>query len=467
MNWLYKLFSKNEDEEDATPESAEAPQGNSNLSSTSVFEGLEGIRFGRYSDNNKSKAKTQSWYKAEDRFKEKKYTEALEAFFEYLRDDEDENVNVKQDGDKFVFTILQGSKKVHGEIDGDLIKATSPLATMQQPHTAVMRRLLEINYSLYYSHSGMDADNTLHMVFTADVPSTNPSKLYYGLRELATKADRQDDLLISDFSSLTPTDQDHVTPLPEKELDIKYKYFRQWIEQTLARIGDLNQDSFSGAIAYLLLTLIYRIDFLLQPESRLLTELEKINGFYWDKKDELALVERNQMMKEGIRKLLDLSREDFGKSFFRSKSTFSIATPPKADKVRDHIVSANRDSNWYVENKYPDIALVITEYGLVYNQFLYSMPKLQTDLIRIYMAVMHAAFFAELGMKTNLYNAQTGILNQAHIVKAIDEAVEGYADKFKSMKWEHDRISYRSLYEFGIDFSEQIASLNLETKREG
>ncbi|HRO42215.1 MAG TPA: hypothetical protein PL009_05240 [Flavipsychrobacter sp.] len=466
MNWLYKLFGSKDQEDDTSANESNGLAKVDNHSGVWIFAGLEDIRFGRYSDNNKSQKKTQSWYIAEDRFKEKNYTEAFVAFFDYLRDDEEDNVIVIQDGNSFTFTLFQGSKKVHGEINTETINAKSPLAEMVHPSTAVMRRLLEINYSLYYSHSGMDNGNTLYMVFIADVPSTNPSKLYYGFRELATKSDRQDDLLLSDFSSLKPTDHEHLRLLPEAELEVKYKYFKKWIEETLARVSELNQDSFSGAIAYLLLTLIYRIDFLMQPEAKLLSALEKINGLYWDKKNEIALVERNQMMKDAIRKLLDISKEDFSKSLYKSKSTFSIATPPKADKARDHIISANKDSNWYVENKYSDIALVINEYGMVYNQFLYSMPKLQTDLITIYMAVMHADFFAELGMKEKLYDAEKKQFASDLITGATDYAIEKYKDKFRNMKWDHSQISFSNLYEFGIDFSEQLSNLNLETKRD-
>lgn len=468
MNWIDKLFGKLTSKEKNTqdgPKTNGLPAASS-ATAGSVFAGLEGIRFGRYSDNNKSQKKTQSWYQAEDKYKEKKYTEAIVSFFDYLKDDEENNVIMEQDGDNFTFTIFQGSKKVHGTINKGVVNANSPLAVMETPSTAVMRRLLEMNYSLYYSHSGMDDGNTLYMVFISDVATTNPSKLYYGLRELATKADRQDDLLLTDFAQLKPTDHEHVQPVTGHELDVKYKYFRQWIEETLKRLTDLNADSFSGSIAYLLLTLIYRIDFLILPEAKLLAEMEKINGMYWDKKDEIALVERNQMMKDAIRKLLDISKDDFAKSLYHSKSSFSIATPPKSDKVRDHISSANKDSNWYVENKYPDIALVINEYGMLYNQFIYSMPRVQTDLVQIYMAIMHADFFSELGMKTKLYDKEKKEFNKEAIKSAIDQALEKYKDKFKSMKWDHNRISYDSLYDFGTDFSELLSGLNLETKRD-
>ncbi len=468
MNWLYKLLGIKDD----TPpkSSANGKLRNDITNQESILPGpdltrIGHIRLGRYSDNNKSHEKTLSWYIAEDKFKEKKYTEALEAFFEYLRDEPEDNMLLTREGDRFDFTLLQGSKKVHGTIDGGKIVAKAPLALMEQPSTAVMRRLLEMNYSLYYSHSGMDEGNTLYMVFLSDIASTNPSKLYYGLRELATKADRQDDLLLADFSGLQATDSEHIQFLPEHELEIKFRYFRKWIGETLDSVSELNQDSFSGAIAYLLLTLIYRIDFLMQPESRLLAELEKINGLYWDKKDEITLVERNQMMKDAIRKLLDFSKEDFSRSLYRSKSTFSIAAPPKAEKVRDHIMSANKDSRWYIENKYPHIALVINEYGMLYNQFIYSMPKVQTELVALYMIIRHHEYFRELGMTVNFLNTINNELHQTTIKTTINQIIERYQQKFKQLKWNNNEISYTSLYDFGIDISEQIAGLNLEIKR--
>src|SRR5215217_6959266 len=50
------------------------------------------IFFGRYSDNNKSVEKVEKWNEAEALFKEKQYHNSIAAFFEYLRDEEVDNV---------------------------------------------------------------------------------------------------------------------------------------------------------------------------------------------------------------------------------------------------------------------------------------------------------------------------------------------------------------------------------------
>lgn len=460
LNWLNKLLGKNENDTQAKI-SGQAKRVNME----SPFAPLKDIRFGRYSDNNKTLKKTQCWYKAEDLYKEKRYAESFEALFEYLRDDAEDNVHFRQDGDKFTFDLIQGSRKIYGESDGRMIVAKVPLAIMENPATAIMRRLLEMNYVLYYSRTAMAEDNTLYMVFDSEVTTASPNKMYYGLRELATKGDRQDDLLLADFNTLKIADKEHCRPLDKNELDIKYRFFRKWIEETLVRVDELNQDSFSGAIAYVLLGTVYLVDFLMIPESKLLSDLEHIHSLYWEKKDEIPLVERNKMIKDALKKLLNLTQEEFAQYVYWSSGTFAISTPHKQEKVREYIINANRDAQWYVENKYPDIALRITQYGVLYSHFIYSMPKVLTDLTTIYLAVVHADYFEALGMKEKLYDNEKKTFNEEAIKAAIDEAIDRFRDKYKEMNWNHDKVSYTNLFEFGTSFSEQMSRLNLETRR--
>lgn len=465
MRWINKILGKKEEETRANGKHNGA--ANKNLAPGKyLFAGLEGTCFGRYSDNNKTLAKTQAWYRSEDLFKEKKFHESFAAFFEYLRDEEEDNVHFKQDGDKFTFDLLQGSKKVTGKCDGKTIVCCVPLAMMAEPNTAVMRKLLDMNFSLYYSRTALKEDGTLYMIFDTDVNSASTSKMYYALRELATKADRQDDILLADFNTLKAVGTDHIVPLTPHELDFKFRYFQTWIREGLAKIDELNQDSFSGAIAYLLPGILYRIDFLIVPEAKILAEIERISGIYWTRKEDTTLVERNQMMKDAIRKMLDTTtKEQFAASVYHSKSTFSISAPPKPDKMRDNIYNANKDARWYVDNKYPEIALALVEYGMVYNQFTYSMPSVLTELTSVFMAVRHGDYYRECGMKPVLYNPEDKKFDKQTIEDAIEGILSRYREKFKNLKWDFSRMRYDGLYEFAVSFTELMTNINLETKR--
>src|SRR5256885_6147697 len=164
-----------------------------------------GLQFGRYSDNNKTVSKVEKWNAAEGLFKEKKYFQSIDAFFQYLKDDELDNVINTQNGKSGTFEFYQGSKIIRGKYDEVSFEGEAVLALMPQPSVPVMRRLLEMNFALYYTRYALDGEK-IYMFFDSDIETANPSKLYYGLKELATKADKQDDLLVQDFTTLNPVD---------------------------------------------------------------------------------------------------------------------------------------------------------------------------------------------------------------------------------------------------------------------
>src|SRR4030095_918672 len=81
------------------------------------------IQFGRYSDNNKPVPKVNRWTEADNLHKAKKYTEELDAFFEYLRDDSIQNVAYERNGAEGRLHLYQGSKIVRGHFHNEIVKA--------------------------------------------------------------------------------------------------------------------------------------------------------------------------------------------------------------------------------------------------------------------------------------------------------------------------------------------------------
>ena len=304
-----------------------------------------GILFGRYSDNNKSVEKVEKWSEADELFKQKKYKESIETFFAYLRDNDLENVVLKTNSSGGTFHFYQGSKIIKGFYNAEIFEAEVVLAVMPQPSVPVMRRLLEMNFNLYYSRYAIN-DSKLCMLFDSDIETANPSKLYYGLKELATKADKQDDLLVQDFTTLIPTGIEHLIEIPEEEKEIKYRYFQKWIKETLDIIESIDVDKFSGGIAYILLALAYRMDYLIIPQGKLLRDIEKIVEIYF-RKDDRLVTEKNQDMIDLFMKLSARSPEEFYPHLFRSLYTFSIVNPQNHKTISDAIYNANQNINWY------------------------------------------------------------------------------------------------------------------------
>jgi hypothetical protein len=421
-----------------------------------------GIRFGRYSDNNKIVEKVERWNEAESLFKEKKYYESLNAFFDYLRDDEEDNVFHKQEGTKGTFWFYQGSKLVRGFYNDEFLEAEVHLAKMPQPGVPVMRRLLEMNFNLYYSRYTLNEDK-IAMLFDSDIETANPSKLYYGLKELATKADKQDDLLVHDFVNLMPTDNEHIIEIPEDEKAIRLKYFKIWIQDTLDLAASIDADKFSGGIAYLLLALAYRIDYLIVPEGKLLSELEKIVEIYF-RKDDRQVTEKNEEMMEGYRKLLLKDKEEFYPYLFRSKYTFSIVTPQNYKTISDSIFNANQNIAWYRENKLTNIAAQISEYGLSYCQYSYSLPRPISELFQLFMHVNYGNYFRELGFKNGLYNEDTREYDKDAIISRIKSIEQKWKNKYPEFDFKTDKLKFENKVAFNQSFTTEVEYLNLETK---
>jgi hypothetical protein len=418
------------------------------------------IPVGRYSDNNKSVEKVQRWTDADDLFKEKEYMKSIEAFFDYLCDDEQQNVQLQRHNGSLNFMLYQGSKIVRGKIENERITAEAAIAIMPEASIPVMRRLLEMDFHLYYSRYALK-DNVIMMIFGSDVVTATPNKLYYGLKELATKADKQDDLLISEFKFLQPVDIDHIVPLSDQEKEIKYTFLQKWIRDTLDYIETLDSEKFSGGISYLLLTLVFRIDYMIAPEGKFLSELEKIASSYYSK-DDKSSPERNPVMIEGFKKLLNKPKEEIFSQFFRSKYTFAIVVPHNMKAVSEAIQTALQNMTWYRDNNYPDIANKVMEYGFAYSQYSYSLPKPLSDLFRLFMVINYGEYFKTLGFQANYYDEEKNSFNEDAIDDRIDSIIYYWKPKYPSLAFKTKKLKFDTLVNFNQSFLQEVAELNFE-----
>ena len=420
------------------------------------------ISFGRYSDNNKPVGKVNRWTDADNLFKEKKHTDSFDAFFDYLRDDAAGNVVHERNESNGRFQLYQGSKIVRGSYDKEHLHAEVTLAKMPSPNVPVMRRLLEMNFNLYYSRYALDGER-LCMRFDSDIETANPNKLYYGLKELSTKADKQDDLLVQDFAMLQTTDTEHIIPIPSDEKEIKFQWLHKWIDETLSYTKTLEADKFSGGIAYLLLALAYRLDYLIVPEGKILHDLEKVVVIYF-KKDERQTTEKNRDMMVEFEKLRNRPKEEVFEALYRSKHTFAIVMPQNYKTIADSIYNANQNMKWYRDKNHLSIAAQIAEYGIAYCQYSYSLPRPVTEFFQLFMMVNHNEYFKALGFNNEYYKAETKQFDADKIADRIKDIINTWKAKYPNLKMKMENIRYDSLVSFNVSFTTEIEYLNLETK---
>jgi hypothetical protein len=419
------------------------------------------ISFGRYSDNNKTVEKVRRWTDADNLFKQQAYFDSIDAFFDYLADDKQGNVILQRNADAGKFELFQGSKIVRGEFDKENLKAEITLAKMPQASVPVMRRLLEMNFSLYYGRYALDNDR-LCMRFDSDIKTASPNKLYYGLKELAVKADKLDDLLVQEFTVLQAVDTEHIIPIPDAEKEVKYNFMMTWIRETLDYTATLDDDN-AGGVAYLLLSLAFRIDYLICPDGKLLNELEKVVEIYY-RKDEKQTLERNKGMIEGFKKLLAKSKEEVYPFLYRSKYTFAIGVPQHHQTVADAINGAVQNMAWYSDNKYPLIANNVMEYALSFSQYAYSLLKPLSDLVLLFMQINYRTYFEALGFTVPYYDATSNQFNPDGIRERIEEIIATWKPKYPRLQFRTETLKFNDLVIFNSSFSTEITFLNFDSK---
>ncbi len=420
-------------------------------------------KFGRYSDNNKTKEQLDQWKEAKKLFVDKKYLDALELFFKYLKDNNIDNVSFKRDGDNATFEVYQGSKKIDGSINDVSFKASVPIAQMTKRTIPVLRKLLEKNYSLYYSKFYMEDDKLCLHIYN-DLRAATPEKLYYALKEIALNADRLDDILVDDFETLKAVGTGHIEENSEAIRQVKYDFFKYWVDKTLAKIEALNPDTFAGGIAYMLLNLVYKMDYLLLPEGKLTEKMEEINAVFWNNLKDMPAVERNNRMYNKLKELSAWDEEEVKKYFYKTKHTFSITKPTGFKNVISTIQETMKNVQWFQENGHFDISLEMLEYAFAYSQFSFSLPKPATELFDVVMQVNHNDYYKAMGHEEQLYDRATKQFNNDDIIEKIEDITEKNKKRYPHLVINAKAINFASLQAFNQSILSELVKLDLRRK---
>jgi hypothetical protein len=211
----------------------------------------------------------------------------------------------------------------------------------------------------------------------------------------------------------------------------------------------------------MLLSLGYRLDYLVAPEGKLLYELEKIIGLYFVK-EEKTPQEKNQLMIEGYRKILEKKDEEIIPYLFQSTATFSIVAPQPHKAVSDAINTAIQNMLWYRDNKYPEIARQIMEYGLSYCQYSFSLPKPLTLLFRLFMEINYPGYFLALGFHGQLFDPASNQFEKEEIEEEIGEIISEWKEKYPNLEWKSQNLRYDHILSFNQSFLNEIQSLNFD-----
>lgn len=437
----------------------EGAASGSTAATTSPASASQLVEFGRYTDINKNKAQLEGWRKSNDFFKEKKYVDSFEQFLIYLRDDSVDNVKINRNGETVDFEIVQGSKVIRGSGDNNKFSAEASIVIMEEKSIPVMRKLMSINYALRYSKFALKDDTVLCMKFSSHAIDASPGKLYDALKELARKADQQDDLLVQEFSSLKEIDTDSIIELPPEIKEAKFEYLLGMIKTTKDEIAKFEDPVYmSGGIAFLLLNLTYRIDYLITPQGELTDALERIQQMFFAKNNK-STQERNADILAEYERILTLPKEKVLEGIYEVNATFAIANPASHKSVMDMMFKEREKVGWYRDNNYPQIVEAIYGYMISYAFFNYGMVFPVSRILNIAMCVMNQDYYEKCGSAPRLIN--NGQLDNQKIITEINAIIQEAKRTYPHIAFNTNTLNFTSIPLFVDSLILELDRINL------
>ncbi|WP_116127678.1 hypothetical protein [Lewinella sp. IMCC34183] len=419
--------------------------------------------FGRYTDAYKTRENYAAWEKAVDAFEDDNFLESFTAFMGYLYDTDEDNVQWSREGDALYFEFYQGSKRVTGFADPYQFRATARIARLERADVDLLRRLTAMNYELKYSRFGLDSDDCLTIIFDTPVHDASPHKLYHALKEMAQRADKQDDLLLEEFGGeLSPVEVTHLEPLSAGLKQIKLDFLRRRIREAIDYLSSsrIKPADHPGGVAYLLLDLVYRLDYLLRPEGHTMEALERMHRMYFAREEEKPVTYKNDRLLGELQQLLDRAPESFGEELYAGKYTFGITLPSSHDRLSSLIANELPNIDWYQDNGYDAVALAIPGYVVGYALFNYAIPPPDRELLHLYYRVTENAYFQQLGYPQSFLD-RDGRPARRPIRAAITEIVERYRRDYPRLRPAVSRLNYGNLIDFSRSFLEMVAEEDL------
>lgn len=421
------------------------------------------IRFGRYSDSYKATSCYDAWDAALLAFEEGEHLSSYEHFLTFLRDEEEDNVVWTSDEQGIAFELFQGSKRVIGWANQHGLRAEARVARITEPRPELLRRLVEQNYSLKFSRYTLDPDHHITVVFDSDSINASPYKLYYAIKEVATQADKQDDLLLEEFVHMESVDSSHLIPLPLVETKVKHQFINNQIRKTLeeAKDGTLDLEEYPSGGSYLLLNLVYKLDYLTKPEGYTMEALERIHRQFYGKDNAYTTQEKNQLVIKEFRGLIDRSETAYSQEMYRVKTTFGITAPVTHDRIVNLIDAELHHMDWYQENGHQHIAAAIPSYLVGYSLFSYAVPQPDRDFFHLFFRVTEPDYFQALGFKPNYSEPGSQKLNSKLIRKAIDQIVKNNRDRYPQLRPVVSLLVFDSILNFSRSFLLMMRELDL------
>jgi len=288
----------------------------------------------------------------------------------------------------------------------------------------------------------------------------SPHKAFFPLRELALNADFDKEYTKNEFHDIPLEDISHLEPIEEKELRVKYDYMHQWIEELNFKIATLPSNDNAGMQAFIYLCLLFKIDYLLVPRYEMYQKMsKKVTEYFGDENNTTEA--KNDELKVYVDELKEMSFEDFSTKFYDAKYTFNPSDRSAYEEINNFINDSLAKIRWYKNNRYNQVIPTIYEYISFNILYSYGVHPAIKELLQIPIEILNPDFFKAFEYPT-LYNTKEKTFAKKIIISKIEEIIEPYKKRFKSLEPFGAELNFSSINEFNNSFYLQISNLNFE-----
>ncbi|ABB43993.1 hypothetical protein Suden_0714 [Sulfurimonas denitrificans DSM 1251] len=419
--------------------------------------------FGRSINANISKDEEKLFNKSYEAFEDKEILLAYEYFLKslinYSNGVSNENVIIKKEDDSLYFEIYQGGALIRGKATKKSLNAEAILCKKSSAHVALKRLILERNYQFTYTYYFSD-DEYIKLKLSLDNTTMSPQKLFFPLREIALNADFDKEYIKSEFLDISIEDVSHVKTLSEEELSLKYNFMHKWIDEINVKILSLPSNDNAGMESFILLYLLFKIDYMLVPKFTIFKKsTKKIQEYFSD--ENLTVEAKNDELREHILELQEMSFDEFRKNFYNAKYTFNPTDKAPNEEIEIFITESLSKIRWYKNNRYNQIIPTMYKYIAMYLLYNYGLNPLTKELLHTLVEIQNPSFFKALGY-TPLYDEESQIFAKRAIVSKVDSIVSTHKNHFKKLEPFGDKLNFSSLNELNNSFYLQLKNLNYE-----
>lgn len=421
------------------------------------------INFGRGINASINPEEEELFYKSYEAFEKKDILDAYEYFFQSLitftQENSNQNIVINKTEDKLEFTIYQGCSKITGHITQKTLYAQTIITKTSLATVALKRYILERNYQLTYANYFTDDEYIILKLYQDNITLT-PQKIFFPLRELALNSDFDKEHIQSEFSDITLQDTNHIVPLEAKEIEVKFKYLKLWIEELETKVLTLPTNDNSGMQSFLYLNILFKIDYLIAPKFKMYQQLSKKISEYFGSENS-TIEAKNEELKKYLLTLKEITLEDFSKNFYNAKYTFDPIETSSYEDIVIFITESQNKIKWYKSSRYLQIIPTIYNYIAFNSLYNYGMKPVLRDLFHTLVQIQNSLYFNELGC-TSLYDKDNEAFAKRQIISKIKAIVDKASDKYKNLQLFSDDLDFSSMNDFSNSYYTMLKNLDFE-----